>query len=88
LQTKGSLLITLTNGRTLEMKEPRVEGSQLLGYVEPEGFRTIELARIESAEIKELDRKKTIGLAAWGLVATIVAITLMTGEDEPDNCYT
>ena len=88
LQTKETMVVTLTNGRQLEIKEPRIEGSQLVGYVEPEGYRTIELIHVESAAIKELDKKKTIGLAAWGLVAAVVAVTLMTREDGPEPCPT
>ena len=88
LQTKETMVVTLTNGRQLEIKEPRIEGSQLVGYVEPEGYRTIELIHVESAAIKELDKKKTIGLAAWGLVAAVVAITLATNKDDPEPCPT
>ena len=87
VEQKSSVWVTLADGTKYEIKEPKVEGSKLFGYVEGEGYKEIDLSEIESLGIKEPDTGKTIVLWAIGITGAIILISVL-GDGESDSCST
>jgi len=83
--TRSKISIVLDNGREYIVREPRLADSKLQGIFSPDDRQEAELAEITSLSVRELDTARTVGLALWGLAATIVLITLLGdgGGEEP-----
>jgi hypothetical protein len=89
IEKKSRVWVTMADGTQYELKEPKVEGSKLLGYVESEGYKELDSSEIESLAIKELDKAKTIALTVFGIAGTVVFIALLSdGGDDSETCST
>ena len=84
VQGKPSVWVTMADGTRHEVKEPRIEDSKLIGYVEGEGDKEIDFSEIEFLEVKEIDKKKTMKLVAVGITGGIVLIWALTAEDSDE----
>ncbi len=83
---ESSVWVTTTDGTQYEIKEPKVEGSKIVGYVDREGLKEIDLSEIESLGVKEPDQRKTLLLGVIGLTGVAMLIWVLTdesGESEP-----
>jgi len=89
VERQSVVWVTLADGTEYEVEEPKIEDSTLVGYVEAEGYKEIEFSEIESLGIKELDKRKTVKLAAIGITGAFVLIwVLSNGESESEPCGT
>jgi hypothetical protein len=89
IEKESRVWVTMADGTQYELKEPRVEGSKLLGYVESIGYKEIDSSEIKSLAIKELDQAKTIALTVFGIAGTVVFIALLSGAgDDSETCST
>jgi hypothetical protein len=89
LEQKSSVWVTMTDGTQLEIKEPKVERSKLVGYVEGKGYKEIEFSEIESLGIKEPDQKKTMMLAAIAVTGAFILVwVLSSGDEDSEPCST
>lgn len=84
----SSVWVTMADGTRFEMKEPKVVDSKLVGYVEPEGRREVDLAEIVSLAVREQDKTKTIALAAWCTLAAMVLISILGDGEKSKPCPT
>lgn len=85
LKEGASVRVTMEDGTQYNMKDTRVEDSKLVGYVEPEGCKEINSSEIASLEVRKLDQAKNIALGVFGVVGTIILISVLNdggGEDE------
>lgn len=85
LRQGSSVRVTMEDGTQYNMKDTKLEDSKLVGYVEPEGYKEIDSSKIASLEIRKLDQAKTIALGVFGVIGTIVLISVLSdggGEDE------
>ena len=88
IEKKSSVWVTMADGSRYELKEPKVEDSKLVGYIEPEGYREIETSEIESLGIKELDKAATIALGVCGFASAVILICVLGnggGECKPNG---
>ena len=86
LEQKSSVWVTLTDGTQLEIRNPKVEDSKLVGYVYRQGYKEIDLSEIASLRIEEPDQRKTMTVAAMAAAGAFVLVWILTsdsGEDEP-----
>jgi hypothetical protein len=89
VEQKSRVWVTLADGMRYEIQEPKIEGSKLVGYVEGEGHKEINLSEIGFLEVKELDKRKTVKLVAIGLTGGIVLIwALSSGDSDEPPCPT
>lgn len=89
VEQESTVWVIMIDGTQYEIKDPKIDGSKLTGYVEQEGYREIEFSEIESLGIKELDEKKTIKMAAIGVTGAIILIWLLSdGESDGPPCST
>jgi hypothetical protein len=87
VEQKSSVWVTMTDGSRYEVKEPKVVGSKLVGFIEPEGYREIDSSEIEWLGIRELDKTRTAAVGLFGIAAVVVLIFMMSGGDGDDgNC--
>ena len=84
IEQKSRVWVTLADGTRNELKEPRIEDSKLIGYVQGEGDKEIDFSEIEFLEVKEFDKKKTMKLVAVGITGGIVLIWALTSEDSDE----
>ena len=85
LEQGASVRATMEDGTKYNMKDTKIEDSKLVGYVEPEGYKEIDSSKIAALEIRKLDQAKTIALGVFGVIGTIVLISVLSdggGEDE------
>jgi hypothetical protein len=76
----------MTDGTQLQIRNPKVEDSKLVGYVDSEGYKEIELSEIASLRIEEPDQRKTMMVAAMAAAGAFVLVWILSsdsGEDEP-----
>jgi hypothetical protein len=86
LGQESSVLVTMTDGTRLEVRNPKVEDSRLVGYVDGEGYKEIDFSEIESLGIKEPDQTKTTMVAAMAVTGAFILVWVLSsgsGEDEP-----
>ena len=89
LKQGARVRVTMEDGTQYNMKDTKVEGSKLVGYIEAEGYKEIDSSEIASLEIKKLDQAKTIALGVFGVVGTVVLIgVLSNGGDGDEPCPT
>lgn len=89
VEQKSSVWVIMVDGNQYEVEEPRIEGSRLVGYIEPEGYREIDISKIELIGIKEPDKRKTLKLAAIGLTGAIVLFWILSDSDSDEpSCST
>jgi hypothetical protein len=89
VEKNSSVWVTLADGTRFEVRDPEIDGSRLVGYAEPKGYTEIDLAEIEWLEVKEMDKNKTMKVAAIGLTAGIVLIWVLSdGESDARPCPT
>jgi hypothetical protein len=89
IEKESSVWVTMIDGTQYELKEPRVEGGKLGGYVEPDGYKEIDSSEIESLAIKELDQTKTIALSVFGIAGAVVIISVLSdGGGDSESCST
>ena len=72
IEQESRVWVTMADGTRYKMKEPRSEGSKLVGNIEGEGYREIEFSEIESLSVREPDAGKTAMLVDGGIVGTVV----------------
>jgi len=84
VEQKSSVWVILVDGTQYEVEDPRIEGSKLVGYIEPEGYREIDISKIELIGIKEPDKRKTLKLTAIGLTGAIVLFWIMSDSDSDE----
>ena len=70
--------------RFCESKAPSV----ITGSFSPDDRRDVNLAEIATLSVNELDKARTIGLAVWGLAATVILIALLGDGDNQEPCPT
>ena len=87
VEQESSVWVTLADGTKYEIKDPKVERSKLVGYVEREGYKEIDLSEIESLGIKEPDTGKTIVLWAIGVTGIVILISVLS-DGESESCST
>jgi len=80
VEQKSSVWVTMADGSRYELKEPKVEDSKLVGYIEPEGYREIDTSEIESLGIQEQDRTTTIALTMFGIAGAIILIAVRSDD--------
>jgi hypothetical protein len=80
--------IVLNDGRQYRVTDPELVDSRLIGHFQPDDCRNVDLAQIESLSIRELDRTKSIGVVAWGLVAAAVLVSILSGDEKTEPCPT
>lgn len=86
VERESTVWVTTTDGTQYEIKEPKVEGSKIVGYVEREGLKEIDFSEIESLGVKEPDQRKTLLLGVIGLTGVAILVWILTdgsGESEP-----
>jgi hypothetical protein len=89
LGQNSSVWVTMTDGTQLEIKDPEVEQSKLVGYVDQEGYKEIDLSEIQSLRIKEPDQRKTIMVAAMVVAGAFVLVwVLSSGDGDSEPCST
>ncbi len=89
LGQKSSVWVTMTDGTQLEIKDPEVVESKLVGYVDQEGYKEIDLSEIQSLRIKEPDQRKTIMVAATVVAGAFVLVwVLSSGDGDSEPCST
>lgn len=89
VEHKSSVWVTLTDGTRYEVKEPKIMGSKLIGFIEPEGYREIDSSEIEWLGLRELDKTKTAAVGLFGVAAVVVLICMMSrGDENGGPCYT
>jgi len=89
LGQKSSVWVTMTNGTQLEIKDPKVEHSRLVGYVDQEGYKEIDLSEIESLGIKEPDERKTVILGVIAVTGAFILVwVLSSGDGDSEPCST
>jgi hypothetical protein len=77
VEQESSVWVTMADGSRYELKEPKVEDSKLVGYIEPEDYRQIEASEIESLGIKELDKTSTIALGVCGVAGAVILMYVL-----------
>jgi hypothetical protein len=85
LKQGSDVKVTMADGTQYNMKDIEVQDSKLVGYVEPEGYQEINSSEIASLEVRKLDQAKTIALGIFGVIGTIVLISVLSdggGNDE------
>ena len=75
-EPKSSVWVTLKDGTEYKIDMPKVEQSKLVGYVEGDIYKVIDLSEIESYRVKEPDTGKTM---IWGVLGITGAIVLIWG---------
>jgi hypothetical protein len=89
LGQNSSVWVTMTDGTQLEIKDPEVEESKLVGYVDQEGYKEIDLSEIQSLGIKEPDQRKTMMVAAMVVAGAFVLVwVLSSGDGDSEPCST
>ena len=86
LAPESSVWVTMSDGTQLEIKDPKVEDSKLVGYVDQQGYKEIDLSEIVSLGVKEPDQRKTMmvaGMVAAGAFVLVWVLSSGSGEDEP-----
>ena len=86
LGQESSVWVTMTDGTQLEIRDPKVEDSKLVGYVDQQGYKEIDLSEITSLGVKEPDQRKTMmvaGMVAAGAFVLVWVLSSGSGEDEP-----
>ena len=86
LGQESSVRVTMTDGTQLEIRDPKVEDSRLVGYVDQQGYKEIDLSEIISLGVKEPDQRKTMmvaGMVAAGAFVLVWVLSSGSGEDEP-----
>lgn len=86
LGQESSVRVTMTDGTQLEIRDPKVEDSKLVGYVDQQGYKEIDLSEIISLGVKEPDQRKTMmvaGMVAAGAFVLVWVLSSGSGEDEP-----
>jgi hypothetical protein len=72
VKQESPVWITMADGTRYEMKEPKVEGSRLVGYIEGEGYREISFSEIDSLSTGEPDPGKSALLVFVGIAGAII----------------
>ncbi len=89
VKQKPTVWVTMTDGTRYEIKNPKVMGSKLVGYVQPDGYREIDASEIERLGVRELDPAKTAAVGVFGIAAVIVFVTLVSqGDGNDGSCST
>ncbi len=89
LEQESSVWVTMTDGTRLEVRNPKVEDSKLIGYVDGEGYKEIDLSEIESLGIKEPDQKKTMLVATMAVTGAFILVwVLSSGDEDSEPCST
>ena len=89
LGQESSVWVTMTDGTQLEIRDPKVDDSKLVGYVDQQGYKEIDLSEIVSLGVKEPDQGKTMMLAAMVAVGAFVLVwVLSSGSGEDESCST
>lgn len=80
-----SVRVKLDDGTKYEIKEPRIEQNRLVGNVDGEGHKEIDLVDIEWVRVKESNKKETMKWAALGGVAGGILIWVLasSGKSQP-----
>ena len=81
IERESSVWVTMADGTQYELKEPKVVGPKLVGYIESDGYKEIDPSEIESLAIKELDQTKTIALTVFGIAGAVVLIAVLSDAD-------
>ena len=80
-----SVLVKMDDGAKYKIKEPRVEQNKLVGKVDGEGFKEINLLEIEWIRVKEADSKKTLKMATLGAVGAGILIWILASSDKSER---
>jgi hypothetical protein len=80
-----SVLVKTDDGTKYKIKEPRVEQNKLVGKVDGEGFKEIDLLEIEWVGVKEASSKKTITMAAVGAAGAGILIWILAGSGKSEH---
>jgi hypothetical protein len=89
LGQESSVWVTMTDGTQFEIKDPKLEDSRLVGYMEQEGKREIDLSEIESLGIKEPDKAKTMMLVATAAAGAFFLVWILnSGDEDSEPCST
>ena len=80
-----SVQVKLDDGTKYQVKEPRIEQNRLVGNVDGEGHKEIDLVDIEWVGVKETDKKDTLKWAAVGAAGAgiLVWILASSGKSQP-----
>jgi hypothetical protein len=64
---------------------PRIEQTKLVGYVDGEGYKEIDLVDIEWVRVKESNKKETIKWAAIGGIGAGLLIWILAGSGKSEH---
>ena len=81
----ASVLVKMDDGTKYNVKDPRVEHNTLIGKVDGEGFKEIDLLEIEWVGVKEASSKKTITLAALGAAGAGLLIWILASSGKSER---
>ena len=80
LDKKEKIWVTTNDGMEYVIRTPWIQGSKLMGYVDGQGHKEIELSTIESMKTEELNKTRTLILTVVGITGAILLLHLMFGS--------
>jgi len=81
----ASVVVKTDDGTKYEVKEPRIDRTKLVGKVDGDGYKEIDLAEIEWVRTEETDKKETIKWAAIGGVGAGLLIWILASSGKSQH---